>query len=134
MTGLARGFTIVLAFATGAAMGFVLTFIHRQYVVAVGPLDLPLGLVGALAVVAALLLGMRLAFGERIAPVAAAVGVLVGSAVLFLPGAGGSLYDDSDPLGYVWMLAPMALAIVIAGWPFGAVRLGGGGVSASRSR
>jgi hypothetical protein len=134
MTGLARGFTILLAFATGAAMGFVLTFIHRQYVVAVGSVDLPLGLTGAIAVVAALLLGMRLAFGERIAPMAAAVGVLVGSAVLFFPGSGGSLYDDSDPLGYVWMLAPMALAIVIAGWPFGAARRRGSDVSASRSR
>jgi N-acetyl-1-D-myo-inositol-2-amino-2-deoxy-alpha-D-glucopyranoside deacetylase len=134
MTGLARGFTILLAFATGAALGFVLTFIHRQYVVAVGPVDLPLGLIGAIAIVAALLLGMRLAFGERIAPVAAAAGALVGSAVLFLPGSGGALFDDSDPLGYVWMLAPTVLAIAIAGWPFGAARRARGEVSPSRSR
>lgn len=122
MIDLARGFTVVLALATGAAMGFVLTFIHRQYVVDIGPLALPLGLIGAIAVIAALLLGMRLAFGERLASLAAAVGVLIGASVLLLPGSGGALYDDSDPVGYVWILSPIVLAIAIVGWPFARVR------------
>lgn len=119
MTGLARGFTLVLAFATGAAMGFVLTFTHRQYQVELGPLTVPFGLIGGIAVVAALILGMRLAFGERVAPMAATAGVLAGAGVLVLPGNSGSLYLETDPLGYVWVLAPTVLAIVIIGWPFG---------------
>jgi hypothetical protein len=118
MTGLARGFTLVLAFATGAAMGFVLTFTHRQYVVTWGAVALPFGLIGGIAVVAALILGLRLAFGERVAPMAAAAGVLVGAGVLVLPGNSGSLYLGDDPLGYVWVLAPTVIAIAIVGWPF----------------
>lgn len=117
MTALARGFTLVLAFATGAAMGFVLTFTHRQYLVEIGSATLPLGLIGGLAIVAALLAGMRLAFGERLTPIAAAAGLLVGAGILVLPGNSGSLYLENDPLGYVWVLAPTVLAIVIIGWP-----------------
>lgn len=117
MTALARGFTLVLAFATGAAMGFVLTFTHRQYLVEIGSVTLPLGLVGGLAIVAALLAGMRLAFGERLTPIAAAAGLLVGAGILVLPGNNGSLYLEDDPLGYIWVLAPTVLAIVIIGWP-----------------
>ena len=117
MTALARGFTLVLAFATGAAMGFVLTFTHRQYLVEIGSVTLPLGLVGGLAIVAALLAGMRLAFGERLTPIAAAAGLLVGAGILVLPGNNGSLYLENDPLGYIWVLAPTVLAIVIIGWP-----------------
>ncbi|WP_395640740.1 hypothetical protein [Pseudolysinimonas sp.] len=117
MTALARGFTLVLAFATGAAMGFVLTFTHRQYLVEVGGATIPLGLIGGLAIVAALIAGMRLAFAERLSPILAAAGVLVGAGILVLPGTNGSLYLETDPLGYVWVLAPTLLAIVIIGWP-----------------
>jgi len=117
VTGLARGFTLVLAFATGAAMGFTLTFTHRQYLVDVGPATVPLGLIGGLAIVAALLAGMRLAFGERLSPMAAAAGLLIGAGILVLPGNNGSLYLETDPLGYIWVLGPTLLAIVIIGWP-----------------
>jgi len=119
MTGLARGFTLVLSFAAGAAIGFVLTFTHRQYLVEVGPATIPLGLIGGLAIVVALLAGMRLAFQERLAPMLAAAGLLVGAGILVLPGNNGSLYLETDPLGYIWVLTPTILAIVIIGWPFG---------------
>ena len=117
MSALARGFTIVLSFAVGAAMGFVLTFTHRQYLVEVGPATIPLGLIGGLAIVAALLAGMRLAFEERVPPTAAAAGLLAGAGILVLPGDNGSLYLETDPLGYIWVLGPTVLAIVIIGWP-----------------
>ncbi|MGB3911798.1 MAG: hypothetical protein WBL06_15130 [Pseudolysinimonas sp.] len=113
----ARAFTLVLAFAAGAGMGFVLTFTHRQYIVDLAGIPVPLGLIGGLAVVAALLTGMRLAFGERIAPLAAAAGVILGSAILALPGSSGSLFVPDDPVGYGWAVGPTALAILIIGWP-----------------
>jgi hypothetical protein len=112
-----RVFSIVLAFATGAGTGFVLTFTHRQYLVELGGVSIPLGLVGALAIVAALIAGMRLAFAERSAPVAAAAGLILGSAVLVLPGNSGSLFVPHDPVGYVWAVGPTVLAIIIIGWP-----------------
>jgi hypothetical protein len=113
----ARVFTLVLAFVTGAGMGFVLTFTHRQYVVDVVGVPVPLGLIGGLAIVAALLAGMRLAFAERVSPIAAAAGVVLGSAILMLPGNNGSLFVPDDPAGYVWAVGPTALALVILGWP-----------------
>ena len=118
MTSIAtRVLTLVLAFVTGAATGFVLTFVHRHYVVDLAGLAVPLGLIGALAIVAALLTGMRLAFGERAAPIAAAAGVILGAAVLVLPGNSGSLFMPQDPVGYIWAVGPAVLAIVIIGWP-----------------
>ena len=113
----ARVFSLILAFATGAGTGFVLTFTHRQYIVDVAGAAVPLGLIGGLAIVAALLTGMRLAFAERIAPIAAAAGVILGSAVLVLPGNSGSLFVPDDPVGYVWAVGPTALALLIIGWP-----------------
>jgi len=112
-----RVFTLILAFATGAGTGFVLTFTHRHYVVELGDVAVPLGLVGSLAIVAALLAGMRLAFAERGAPIAAAAGVILGTAVLTLPGASGSLFAPDDPAGYVWAVGPTVIAIVVVGWP-----------------
>lgn len=112
-----RVFTLILAFATGAGTGFVLTFTHRHYVVELGDVALPLGLIGSLAIVAALLAGMRLAFAERAAPIAAALGVIAGTAVLTLPGNSGSLFLPDDPAGYIWAVGPPLLAVVIIAWP-----------------
>lgn len=118
MTAIAsRAFTLVLAFVTGAGTGFVLTFIHGHYVVEWGEVPVPLGLIGSLAIVAALLAGMRLAFAERGAPIAAALGVIAGTAVLTLPGNSGSLFLPDDPAGYIWAVGPAVLAIVIIAWP-----------------
>jgi hypothetical protein len=118
VTGIAsRVFTLLLAFATGAGTGFVLTFIHGHYVVELGGVPVPFGLVASLAIVAALLVGMRMAFAERAAPIAAAAGVIVGTAVLALPGNSGSLFLPDDPAGYVWAVGPTVLALVIIGWP-----------------
>jgi len=113
----ARVFTIGIGLVTGAGVGFVLTFTHRQYVVPIAGLPVPFGLIGGLAIVAALLLGMRLAFGERIAPMAAAAGVIGASALLMIPTRSGSMLTLEDPLSYVWALAPTVLAIVVIGWP-----------------
>lgn len=113
----ARVFTIGIGLVTGAGVGFVLTFTHRQYVIPIAGVPIPFGLVGGLAIVAALLLGMRLAFGERIAPIAAAAGLIAASALLMIPTRSGSMLTLEDPLSYVWALGPTLLAIVIIGWP-----------------
>lgn len=118
MTAIAsRAFAFVLAFVTGAGTAFVLTFVHGHYVVEWGDVSVPLGLIGSLAVVAALLAGMRLAFAERAAPIAAAVGLIAGMVVLTLPGNSGSLFLPDDPAGYIWAIGPTVLAIVVIAWP-----------------
>lgn len=112
-----RILTLVLAFATGAAIGFVLTFTHRQYVVETLGVPVPLGLLGGLAIVAALLAGMRLAFAERAAPLAAGAGVVLASAVLALPAYSGSVLVVDDPIGAAWALGPAIIALVVVAWP-----------------
>lgn len=107
---IARIISAVLAFAVGGAVGFVLTFTHRQYVVG----GVPWGLIGALAIVAALLVGMRFAFADRIAPVAAGAGVLGATALLATRSVGGSVLVADDVLGYVWAIGPAAITLVVA--------------------
>lgn len=113
----ARVFTIVLASITGAGVGFVLTFTHRQYIVPVVGIPVPWGLIGGLAIVAALLVGMRLAFGDRIAPLAAGLAVVAAIAVLGLPLPSGSTLYANDAIDYVWILAPVLITAVVAFWP-----------------
>ena len=113
----ARIFTTVLALVAGGGIGFVLTFTHRQYVVDLLGIPVPFGLVGGLAIVTALLVGMRLAFGERLAPLAAAAGVIAAIGVLGIPMPSGSTLYRGDAIDYVWILGPTVLAIVVIGWP-----------------
>jgi N-acetyl-1-D-myo-inositol-2-amino-2-deoxy-alpha-D-glucopyranoside deacetylase len=112
-----RVLTLILAFVTGAGMGFVLTFTHRQYVVDWGDLRVPLGLVGGLAIVTALLAGIRLAFGDRLAALLAAAGFLLAAVALIVPARGGSALVLEDPISYTWAIAPTVIAAVVVGWP-----------------
>jgi hypothetical protein len=112
-----RVLTLVLSFVTGAGIGFVLTFTHRQYVLELGELSLPLGLIGGLAIVAALLGGMRLAFGDRLAALVAAAGVVLASVALIVPTRSGSALVLEDPISYTWAIGPTVIAAVIIGWP-----------------
>jgi N-acetyl-1-D-myo-inositol-2-amino-2-deoxy-alpha-D-glucopyranoside deacetylase len=105
-TVLASIFGIII----GAAVGLVTTFTHHQIA--------PWGLVAGLAVVAALIAGFRLVFDSRIIAAAAALGVLLATATLVLiPGAGGSAVIVDDAIGWIWAIAPTAIAVVIVGWP-----------------
>ena len=114
---IARVLTLALSFVTGAAIGFVLTFTHRQYVVELGDVSLPLGLIGGLVIVAALLGGMRLAFGDRLAALLAAAGVVLASVALIAPARAGSALVLEDPISYAWAIGPTVIAAVIIGWP-----------------
>lgn len=107
----------MLAFLLGAGTGFVLTFAHRQFPVEVLGFTLPLGLLGALTIVAALVTGFRLAFGDRWVALAAGAGVVLGAAVLSLPGAGGSLVVLGDAQGITWTFGPALLTLLVVAWP-----------------
>jgi N-acetyl-1-D-myo-inositol-2-amino-2-deoxy-alpha-D-glucopyranoside deacetylase len=105
--------TIVLAslFAAviGVAVGFITTFTHRGLA--------PWGLVAGLVIVAALVLGFRLVFSSRIIGAAAAIGVVGATALLMLPGAGGTVLVLDDPIGYAWAIGPTVLSTVALLWP-----------------
>lgn len=113
----ARVAVSLLAGAVGCAMTVVLTFTHRQYVVDLAGIPVPFGLIGGLAIVAAYLAGVRLAFGERIPALAAAAGSVLAVGLLGIPTAGGSTPYLGDAIDYVWILGPTVIAIVVVGWP-----------------
>lgn len=137
MTGsvLPRTVTAILAAGVGAATGSVLTFTHRQYVATLGGIGIPFGLIGALAIVAALVVGTRLAFGDRVPALAAGAGIVIASALFALPSPSGSGLVLDDGLGYAWALGPAAIVVIAVVWP-GASRTTrrrpGPGVPASR--
>jgi len=112
----------LFAFMIGVAVGFVTTFTHRLLV--------PWGLVAGLAIIAAVILGFRLVFASRIIGAAAAVGVIGATALLTQPGAGGTVFVLSDPIGYAWALGPAILAVIALAWPSPMARRNG---QASRS-
>jgi N-acetyl-1-D-myo-inositol-2-amino-2-deoxy-alpha-D-glucopyranoside deacetylase len=108
-TLLTLGVAAVFAFAIGAAVGFIATFTHHQY--------LPWGLVAGLLVVSATVTGFRLVFDSRVIAGAAAAGVVAGIAVLALPGIGGSVLVVDDPVGWIWAVAPVLLSVTVVAWP-----------------
>jgi hypothetical protein len=101
----ATALSSVFGILFGVVVGVITTFTHG--VVA------PWGLVAGLAVVTALVAGFRLVFGSRIVAGAAALGVVGASAVLALPGAGGTVLALDGPLGYLWAFGPAVLAVIV---------------------
>ena len=99
----------LFALVIGVAVGFITTFTHRGLP--------PLGLIAGLAIVVALVLGFRLVFASRIIGAAAAVGAVGATALLMLPGAGGTVLVLDDPIGYIWAIGPTVLATVALLWP-----------------
>ena len=99
----------LLAFAVGAMVGVVTTFTHRQLP--------PWGLVAGLLIIAALLVGARLAFEGRLVAGAAAVGVVGAVLVLSLQSTGETVLVADDPLGTAWAVGPALIAVVVVAWP-----------------
>jgi hypothetical protein len=106
----------VLLFAAGLILG-VLGTVAQQTVLTVGSLQLPSGLIIALVAIACLLTGLRLMNDTRWPAFAAALGVVIPAAVFVFPSEGGSVLIPGNALGYTWIYVPVALAILIVGWP-----------------
>ncbi len=101
----AAALSSIFALLVGIVVGVITTFTHG--------LAAPWGLVAGLAIVAALVGGFRLVFGSRIVGGAAAIGVIGASAVLALPGAGGTVLSLDGPLGYLWAFGPAVIAVIV---------------------
>jgi N-acetyl-1-D-myo-inositol-2-amino-2-deoxy-alpha-D-glucopyranoside deacetylase len=69
--------------------------------------------VAGLVIVTALVAGFRLVFGSRIVGAAAALGVVGASAVLALPGAGGTALALDGVTGYLWAFGPAVLSLIV---------------------
>lgn len=100
---------VAFAGGIGFVVGVILTFTHR--------LSAPWGLALALVIVLALVAGFRLAMGGRMHASAAAIGLVLASALLALPTADGSVLVVDDGLGYGWAIAPALIAAIVIAWP-----------------
>lgn len=102
-----------LALLIGAALGGIGT-VNHQWGYSSG---LPLGVVAALALVAALVAGFRLVFATRIVAFFASVGILVALVVLTVGGPGGSVLVPANGAGYGWSYGAAAIIALVLAWP-----------------
>jgi hypothetical protein len=112
----------VALLAPGFAVGVLGSFVH-----AVGPaqpVQVPVGLLWAYAMTAALLAVVRLATGGRSGAVAVAVGWVVALLLLSAPRPEGDLVVAGGLVGYAWLLGGLVVCAAGVGWPTAAAAPG----------
>ncbi|MEO6944318.1 MAG: PIG-L family deacetylase [Lacisediminihabitans sp.] len=102
-----------LALLVGAALGGIGT-VNHQWGFSAG---FPLGVIAALALVAALVTGLRLVFATRVVPFFASVGILVSLVFLTVGGPGGSVLVPANGAGYGWSYGAAAIIALVLAWP-----------------
>ncbi|MGV8913188.1 MAG: PIG-L family deacetylase [Rhodoglobus sp.] len=102
--------------AVGALVGLVLTAVHQSAITLFG-VQVPWGIIAALALTTALILGLRLIYDTRVAPGFASLGVLLMSALLATAMPGGTILIPGNVSGYIWTFAPVLIVLVVVGWP-----------------
>lgn len=106
----------VVASVIGVVVGALLTVHHQQSLMLAG-VAVPAGVIVGLAVVAALLAGIRIVFDNRGVAACAALGILVISYVLAQRGPGGSVMVPANEAGYVWAYGPVVVSLLVLAWP-----------------
>ena len=105
-----------VALLVGVFSGGLLTVVH-QATVDVAGVPVPWGIAAAIVITITLLVGLRLVFGTRLVPAFAAIGMIAAVAILSLQSTGESPFVPGDPLRFVWIFAPVVIAIVVLAWP-----------------
>ena len=111
-----RIFAAILALVLGAFVGATLTAAH-QATVQFGLVSVPWGIITALVLTAALLVGLRIVFDTRILAACAAIGILGVSAILALQTSGGSVLVPANTAGYAWTFGPVLITLLTLAWP-----------------
>jgi N-acetyl-1-D-myo-inositol-2-amino-2-deoxy-alpha-D-glucopyranoside deacetylase len=112
----ARFVAAVLGGVIGVALGALLT-VYNQFTVRIAGQDIWVGAIAGTLIVAAILIGFRLAFGTRIVPAFAAAGVVVVVILFSLPTGRGSQLIQQSGAGLLWQIAPIVVSIVVIAWP-----------------
>lgn len=107
---------LTVALIGGIAIGALGTVVFQSGITVAG-LEVPAGLIAALAVAAAILSGLRLVFRSRLMPGSAAVGMLGIISLLSLESSGGSVLIPVGTLSYYWIYGPVVIALLVLGWP-----------------
>lgn len=106
----------IVATVVGALVGLVLTAVHQSTITILGA-RVPWGIVAALALTTALVLGLRLIYDTRVAAGFASLGVLLMSALLATATPGGTVLIPGNVTGYIWTFAPVLIVLLVVGWP-----------------
>ena len=112
----ARLAAAAIALLLGAAFGLLGTIAH-QGVFVLGPVTIPIGLILALLAVSALLVGLRLVFGDRMVVFSCAIGMLGTIFLLSLRSTGGSVLVPAGLPGTLWSIVPALVATFVLAWP-----------------
>ncbi|MCU1514879.1 MAG: hypothetical protein JWO10_1969 [Microbacteriaceae bacterium] len=106
----------ILALVVGLSIGGIATVNHQLSTVASG-ITVPWGIIVSIAIIAALLVGLRIVFPGRIVTGIAAIGVLVAIAALSLVDSGGTVIVPANAAGYTLTYGPVVIAMVVLAWP-----------------
>ena len=117
----ARFVAAVLGGVIGVALGALLT-VYNQFTVRIAGQDIWVGAIAAAVIVAAALVGLRLAFATRIVPALAAAGLVAIVGLFLFPSGGGTQLIQQKGPGLLWEFVPIVVAIVVIAWPQAARR------------
>ncbi len=112
---LSRIVSAVLLVLAGALFGVIGTIAHQTTVTWGVPI--PLGLIGALAAYAALLIGLRLLGHSRVPALLAALGAIAAILLFTQQSAGGSVLIPNNLAGQIWLVGPIVIAAIVLAWP-----------------
>ncbi|MBC7723624.1 MAG: PIG-L family deacetylase [Burkholderiaceae bacterium] len=111
-----RAIPVAVALIGGVAVGAITTVSHTVTLTVAG-VTVPTGLILGLAAIAAVIVGLRVLYDNRIVAGAASVGILGMIALLSLESAGGSvLIPATDTVGY-FIYGPVLIAGLVLAWP-----------------
>jgi N-acetyl-1-D-myo-inositol-2-amino-2-deoxy-alpha-D-glucopyranoside deacetylase len=113
--------TAILAVLVGAFTGAVLTVAHRASVTILS-VAVPWGLIAAIVITAALLIGLRVVFQTRVVAACAAVGLVAAIVALALGSGVGSVLVADNTIGTIFVGAMLAIAVGVLAWPRSGIR------------
>jgi N-acetyl-1-D-myo-inositol-2-amino-2-deoxy-alpha-D-glucopyranoside deacetylase len=111
--------TSIVAGVAGLYIGAMFTVVNQPLSKIVIPAlpAIPVGVILAILVIAALLTGLRLVFDSRVVAAFAAVGILISLVALSQESPGGSVLVPANPAGYAWSIVPSVVAAIVLAWP-----------------
>src|SRR4051812_36832130 len=112
---LSRIVSAILLVLVGAVFGAIGTIAHQISVT--WGIGIPLGLIGALAAFAALVIGLRLLGHSRLPALLAALGAIAVILLFSQQSAGGSVLIPNNLAGQVWLVGTILIAAVVIAWP-----------------
>jgi N-acetyl-1-D-myo-inositol-2-amino-2-deoxy-alpha-D-glucopyranoside deacetylase len=113
---LAQVAAATLAGVLGVCFGALLS-VYNQSTASIAGEPIWVGAIAGILIAAALLAGLRLAFGTRIVSAVSALGMIVIVGILSSLGSGGSVIIPWNGPGILWQIAPTLIALVVLAWP-----------------